>query len=127
MTYRGYPELCTLERGLCSQPPPIQLPQGVKRDEKAGSEQKKNKKRRKKMVPRSQLSCRAPHGRTLGMLNTHRVSRKDWTREIHVLVDRSVIWLGKSSKLERAGGCKRTQKDALHKPASLFLLSMHLL
>lgn len=74
-----------------------------------------------------QLNSRVPHYRVLGMLNTHRVSREDWTRDIHVLVNGSIIWLGKSSNLERAEGCKRTQKDVLHKPALLFPLSMHLL
>jgi len=44
VTYRGCPDLLTLERGLCSQPPPTQLPQCIKAD-KAHLEQKKNKKR----------------------------------------------------------------------------------
>lgn len=134
VSYRGYPELFTCKRGLCSQ-----LPQGIKgdkagwskkeqqqqRENKTPKQQQKQKKERERWFLTRQLSCRAPHCRMLGMLNTHRISREDQTREIHVSVD--IIWLRKSSKLERAGGCKRTQKDALHKPALLLLLTMHLL
>lgn len=47
VSYRGYPELFTCKRVLCSQPPPTQLPQGIKGD-KAGWSKKEQQQRENK-------------------------------------------------------------------------------
>lgn len=101
-------------------------------DEKAGWEQKKKEhthtlKKKTKPKKRWFLTQQLRSELLAAGDVKHPGGSKGRTRETQDLVDRSVIWLGKSSELERAGGCKRTPKDASHKPALLFLLSVQLL
>lgn len=64
VSYRGYPELFTRKRGLCSQPPPTQLPQGIKGD-KAGWSKKEQQQQRENKKPKQQKKTKREREREM--------------------------------------------------------------